>query len=130
MKDGQKDRALIQLKQKKFVEKEITKAEGAQTKLQEVMMNIESTAADAEIFAALKQGDEVLTDLQKQVSMEDWDELYDKHQDHVARHEMEVEMFGEALDNDALANELDALEKKESKISGLHNNDKIELGVL
>ena len=63
LKSGQKDRALIQLKQKKFVEKEITKAEGAQSKLQEVLMNIESTAADAEIFAALKQGDKVLTDL-------------------------------------------------------------------
>ena len=73
-------------------------------------MNIESTAADAEIFAALKQGDKVLTDLQNQVSMEQWEELYESHQDHVARHDMEVEMFGEALNDEALTDELDALE--------------------
>ena len=65
LKDGQKQRALIQLKQKKFMEKEIQKAEGAQAKLQECLMNIESTAADVEIFNALKQGDQVLKDLQE-----------------------------------------------------------------
>ena len=95
------------------MEKEITKADGMQSKLQEVLMNIESTQADVEVFNALKQGDQVLTDLQNQVKMEDWDELYERHQDQKERDQMEVDMFGEALDDDALANELDALEAED-----------------
>ena len=41
--------------------------------------------------------------------MEDWEELYEAHEDNKARMDMEVEMFGEALNDDALGNELDAL---------------------
>lgn len=58
---------------------------------------------------ALKTGDNVLKDLQKQTSMQDWEELYDSHKENLEIHDMECELFGEALDNDELANELDAL---------------------
>ena len=56
---------------------------------------------------ALKQGDKVLKVLQAQASIEDWEELYESHQDNLKVHDMEVEMFGEALNDDELANELD-----------------------
>jgi len=35
--------------------------------------------------------------------------LYDSHKENMAIHDMEVEMFGEALKDDDLADELDAL---------------------
>ena len=41
--------------------------------------------------------------------MEDWEELYESHQDNKERMDMEVEMFGEALNDDALGDELDNL---------------------
>ena len=78
-KAGQKERAIIHLKKKKFVEAEVTKCNGAQIKLQETMQAIESTQADVEIFAALKEGDAVLKDLQQKTSIADWEELYESH---------------------------------------------------
>ena len=41
--------------------------------------------------------------------MGDWEELYEDHKDNMARSDMEMEMFGEVLNDDALADELDAL---------------------
>jgi hypothetical protein len=58
---------------------------------------------------ALKTGDSVLKDLQKQTSMQDWEQLYESHQENLERHDMEVELFGAPLDNDQLADELDAM---------------------
>lgn len=95
MKDGRKDRALIHLKKKKFAEAEIAKANGAQLMLIETLNNIESAQADIEIMKALKEGDKVLKDLQKQTSIEDWEELYEGHKENMQIHDMEVEMFGE-----------------------------------
>jgi hypothetical protein len=65
MKAGQKQRAVIYLKQKKFTLKELEKADGAYLMLQQTLQAIESTQADIEIMKALKQSDSVLKDLQK-----------------------------------------------------------------
>ena len=79
IKSGQKERAIIHLKRKKFTEAEITKCSGAQIKMQELMMGIESAQADLQIFSALKEGDAVLKDLHSKVSIADWEELYADH---------------------------------------------------
>ena len=63
VKEGKKDRALIHLKKKKFVGKEIEKAQGAQLMLEETIQNVESAAADVNVMQALKTGDKVLKDL-------------------------------------------------------------------
>ena len=65
MKEGNKQRAVIILKGKKFVEKEIEKAAGAQMMLEQTLSAVESAQADVEVFKALKAGDVVLKDLQK-----------------------------------------------------------------
>ena len=114
IKAGQKERAIIHLKQKKFVEAEVNKCNGAQIKLQETMQAIESAQADVEVFAALKQGDAVLKGLQQQVSIEDWEELYASHKENMEIRQMEIDMFGEALNDDALADELDLLVAEDS----------------
>ena len=46
IKEGQKQRAIIHLKKKKFTEAEVAKVQGAQLKLQETMQGIESAQAD------------------------------------------------------------------------------------
>ena len=77
--------------------------------LEETLMNVESAAADVNVMKALSTGDQVLKDLQKQVSMADWEDLYDSHKDNLERHEMEQEMFGEVLDDAEMEAELDKL---------------------
>ena len=64
------------------------------------MQAIESAQADVQVFAALKQGDAVLKGLQKQVSIEDWEELYASHKENMEVRQMEIDMFGEALNDD------------------------------
>ena len=109
MKAGQKQRAVVILKQKKFVGKELEKADGAYLMLQQTLSAIESAQADVEIMKALKQGDSVLKDLQKQTSMQDWEEMYESHKENQEIYEMEQQMFGEVLKDDDLQDELDAL---------------------
>ena len=109
IKAGQKERAIIHLKKKKFAEAETRKLEGAQIKLQETILAIESAQADLQVFAALKEGDAVIKDLHQKVSIADWEELYADHKENMEVREMEIEMFGEALNDDDLAAELDNL---------------------
>ena len=78
-------------------------------KLQETMQGIESAQADMEVFAALKEGDAVLKGLHQKVSIEDWTQLYEDHEENMDIRQQEIEMFGEPLNDDALADELDAL---------------------
>ena len=49
--------------------------------LQQTLQGIESAQADIEIMQALKTGDNVLKDLQKQTSLQDWEELYESHKE-------------------------------------------------
>ena len=77
--------------------------------LEETLQQVESAQADVNIHAALKTGDTVLKELQSKVSMDDWEELYESHQDQKARYDKEVELFGEVLNDEELENELDAL---------------------
>ena len=83
IKAGQKERAIIHLKKKKFVEAEVTKCNGQTIKMQEMIQGIESAQADLEIYEALKEGDAVLKDLHQKVSIEDWEELYASHQENM-----------------------------------------------
>ena len=48
------------------------------------------------------------------MSIEDWEELYENHQENLRMHDMEVEVFGEALKDEDLLADLDALEAEEA----------------
>ena len=54
---------------------------GAQTLLEETIHNIESAQMDVNVYEAMKKGDQVLTELQKQASLENFEEIVDKIQD-------------------------------------------------
>lgn len=110
LRNKQKQRAVIALKHKKFLEKEGEKAYGAQNMLQQTLQNIESAQMDVNVMEALKKGDKVITELREQAKMEDFEELYERHQDQMAVKEKEMELFGQILDEDELEDELNKLE--------------------
>ena len=85
---------MIALKHKKFLEKELDKANGAESMLQQTIQNIESAQIDVVVFEALKKGDQVLSELQEKASLENFEELYEKHQEHLERQKMEQDLFG------------------------------------
>ena len=111
LKAGQKQAAIVHLKKKKFVEAEGLKVSGAQIKLQETIQGIESAQQDINIAEALKEGTQVLSDLQKQV---DWETVVEDHKEQMALREREVELFGEELADEDLLNELEELEAAEA----------------
>ena len=51
----------------------------------------------------------MLKDLHSKVSIQDWEELYESHQENMDVRQMEIDMFGQELNDDALAEELDEL---------------------
>ena len=110
LKDKNKQRALIALKHKKFIEKELDKAMGAQVLLEETIKNIESAQMDVNIYEAMKKGDQVLSELQKQATKENFEELVDRLQDAQAQKDAEAEFFGALLNEDELQDELDKLD--------------------
>ena len=58
----------------------------------------------------MEAGEKALSDLSKKASLEQFEDLYEKHQDHVARQEMERELFGQVLRDEDLQDELDQLD--------------------
>ena len=54
------------------------------------------------MFEAMNMGNNVLKDLKGRVTVEQFEELYDDHQDMLAQNDAEREMFGELLDTDEL----------------------------
>lgn len=110
LKDKNKNRAMMALKHRKFMEKQLDKSFAAQGVLEQTLRNIESAQMDVNIFDAMKQGDRVIEELHKQVTLEQFEELYERHQDQQARKDMEAEMFGRVLKEDDLQNELDQLD--------------------
>ena len=79
-----------------------------------MIQGIESAQADLQVFEALKEGDAVLKDLQQKVSIEDWEDLYESHQENMDVRQMEIDMFGDVLKDDDLAAELDDLVAEEA----------------
>ena len=65
---------------------------------------------DVEVFQALKKGDEVITELKSKASLEDFEELYEKHQENLDRQKMEQELFGQVLNDEDLEDELAKLD--------------------
>ena len=48
------------------------------------------------------------------MTMEDWEEMYENHEDNKARADMEAELFGEALNDADLEAELNGLVELEA----------------
>ena len=65
---------------------------------------------DVNVYEAMKKGDQVLSELQKQASLEDFEEMYDRIQEQEAIKERERELFGQVLNDDELQDELDKLD--------------------
>ena len=93
-KEGQKNRALICIRHKKMLMKDIDKMDGQEISLNQVITGIESAKADINIMQALKDGDQLLKDLRAQASLEDFEKLVDDHQENLAMQDREIEMYG------------------------------------
>ena len=110
IKDKQKERAVLALRIKKLKLKELEKADGAMFMLQETISNIESAQMDVNVMQAMKDGEKVLSELQKAAKLEDFEKIYDNIQERDALKQQEIEFYGQIINEDELLEDLNKLE--------------------
>lgn len=71
LKAGNRDMALLALKKKKYQEQLMEKTSGQLFNIEQLTSNIEFVQVELEVFNGLKQGNQVLGEIQKEMSLED-----------------------------------------------------------
>ncbi|KAF9354452.1 Vacuolar protein sorting-associated protein 20 [Mortierella sp. AD094] len=81
---GDKKRALLALRRKKFQEGLLEKTELQMTNLDELTFSIEQTLVEQQVFAGLAAGNQVLKELHKEMSLSDVEKLMDETAEGIA----------------------------------------------
>lgn len=108
-----KDRALLALKKKKINEHQLKQIQAWLLNVEDMLSNVESTKQQNKVLAVLKQGNDVLKDIQKEFTVEDVQKLMDDTAEAKALQDELSEILGQSLtdaDEDEVLAELDALE--------------------
>jgi len=116
LKAGQKDKALLVLKKKKRQEQLLQQSEAQLDNVQQMIDSVEFAQMEKDVFEKLKSGNEVLTALNKEMSIEKIDALMEETEEALAvRREIEEALAGHLTSEDdaeieeelAALNELD-----------------------
>ncbi|KAF7339563.1 hypothetical protein MSAN_02170800 [Mycena sanguinolenta] len=99
---GNKDRAVIALRQRKYQQSLLLKTDGQLETLEQLVSTIEFSLVEVSVLHGLKQGNEVLKEIHKEMSIESVEKLMDETQE-AREYQREI--------NDLLANNLTADEE-------------------
>jgi hypothetical protein len=120
LKEKNKDRAKLYLKQSKLYREQINAATGQLNVIEEQITQIETAQNQREIFKVLEQGNKALKSLTEEVSVEKWEKVTDdfadikQQQEEIANffknHGIDENQYEEEVDN-----ELEKLMKLESE---------------
>eukprot|EP00826_Nyctotherus_ovalis_P036303 TRINITY_DN3206_c0_g1_i6.p2 TRINITY_DN3206_c0_g1~~TRINITY_DN3206_c0_g1_i6.p2 ORF type:complete len:214 (+),score=89.77 TRINITY_DN3206_c0_g1_i6:154-795(+) len=104
--------AILALKKKKMFEGEYNKISGMKLMLEQQKVQIEATINDADIFTALKKGNEAINAVSQQVNIDSFQDLKDDLEEQQANAEEIGNFFGELAKDgeDELLEELEQLE--------------------
>ncbi len=123
LKNKNKDRARLSLRQAKMYTEQIKTAEGQLEMIENQIMQIETAQSQRDALSVLKQGNEVLKKLQSEVNAEKFQEIADD-MDELKEQQNELTEFfknrGIEEDDEELDNEIDKLlesvQKEEGKV--------------
>ncbi|KNC74326.1 hypothetical protein SARC_13121 [Sphaeroforma arctica JP610] len=116
---GDRKRALLFLKKKKYQQSLLDKAENQHANIEEMIGNVEFASIQKEVFERLKAGKEVLEAINKEISLDDVDKLMEENEEAIAYQDQVAQALGTQLssqdEEDVLAelaalDELDAAE--------------------
>ncbi len=65
---------------------------------------------DVNVMQAMKDGEKVLSELQKAAKLEDFEKIYDNIQERDALKQQEIEFYGQIINEDELLEDLNKLE--------------------
>jgi charged multivesicular body protein 6 len=115
LKEGKKDKALRALKKKKYQEQLLSKTEAQMNNIQEMIDSIEFAQLEQKVFEGLKQGNEVLKQIQSQMKIEDIENLMLDTQEAVA-YQNEIDQLISGVftqeDDEEIMKELEELEQQ------------------
>ncbi|KAJ6604537.1 Snf7 family, partial [Mycena vulgaris] len=103
---GQKDRAVIALRRRKYQQSLLLKTDGQLETLEELVSTIEFSLVEVSVLHGLKQGNEVLKEIHKEMNIESVEKLMDETQE-AREYQREI---GELLANNLTADEEDAVQ--------------------
>ncbi|KAG0083299.1 Vacuolar protein sorting-associated protein 20 [Podila epicladia] len=113
---GEKQRALLALRRKKFQEGLLEKTNLQMTNLDELTFSIEQALVEKQVFEGLAAGNQVLKELQKEMSLSDVEKLMDETADAIAYQNEIDELLSTRLSEaevEDIERELDALVEAE-----------------
>ncbi|KAJ7275159.1 Snf7 family [Mycena haematopus] len=105
---GNKDRAVIALRRRKYQQSLLLKTDGQLETLEELVSTIEFSLVEVSVLHGLKQGNEVLKEIQKEMNVESVEKLMDETQE-AREYQREI---GELLANNLTADEEDAVQEE------------------
>ncbi|KAK7064320.1 Snf7 family [Favolaschia claudopus] len=105
---GDKDRAVIALRRRKYQQSLLVKTDGQLETLEELVSTIEFSLVEVSVLHGLKQGNEVLKEIHKEMSIESVEKLMDETQE-AREYQREI---GELLANNLTADEEDAVQEE------------------
>ncbi|KAJ7786193.1 Snf7 family, partial [Mycena metata] len=109
---GQKDRAVIALRRRKYQQSLLLKTDGQLETLEELVSTIEFSLVEVSVLHGLKQGNEVLKEIHKEMNIESVEKLMDETQE-AREYQREI---GEILANNLTADEEDAVQDELSQL--------------
>ncbi|KAL1670489.1 Snf7-domain-containing protein [Schizophyllum commune] len=113
--NGQKDRAIIALRRRKYQESLLVKTDGQLENLEQLVSTIEFSLVEVSVLHGLKQGHEVLKEIHKEMNIESVEKLLDETAEARAYQQEISDMLANNLtaeDEDAVQNELRELQEQ------------------
>ncbi len=112
--NGNKSKAVFSLKMKKLTEKGLEKIDGVVLTLETTLQQLHEARMDADVYSALKKGNEAIKELQSSASLGDFEKIYDDMQERQkANEEITAIMGSDAAEDAAYEDELNNLDKLE-----------------
>lgn len=113
IRDGKKERALLLLRKKKFIEEQLKKTDGTLDNIEKMIQDIEFSQIEMQVVDSLKIGNESLKQINAMLSIEDVEHILDETQEAVEKQrEIDALLSGGLLteeDETAAEEELDAI---------------------
>ncbi|ORX87502.1 hypothetical protein BCR32DRAFT_197906 [Anaeromyces robustus] len=116
LKNGDKKKALLALKKKKYQEQLIEKIDTQLLNLEELTNSIEYAVVEKDVMAGLKNGNEILKQLNNEMSIEKVEDLMNETAEAIAYQNEISELLSGALtteDEEAIENELAQIQQEE-----------------
>jgi len=121
LKNGNKDRAKLYLRQSKMYQEQVKTADGQLEMIETQITQIENAQSQRDALSVLKQGNEVLKNLQKEVNVEKFQEVADDMNELKEQQDELTEFFksrGIEENDEELDDELDKLIDNVNKEQG------------